>query len=125
MQLFQLISAEDTMRNWGELINMEWKDYEDFMQKYGPKANPKAWYSMGAVGAFYEGIGVLVYRGLIDIDLVAELMARRITMYWEKISPISLEMGKRMNQPVDMRLEYLYNEVKPLFDKYRSELNIK
>ena len=52
--------------------------YDDFMEKYRTKKNPEAWYSLGSVGAFFEGVGVLVHRELIDPQLVGELMSRHV-----------------------------------------------
>jgi hypothetical protein len=83
------------------------------MKKYGPKTNPKAWHSSGSVAAFFEGIGVLVYQNLIDVELVAELMSRHVIRFWEKMEPISKEMRRRLNLPrVDEKIEYLYDEMK-------------
>jgi hypothetical protein len=122
MQLYSQFHQKEFFGQLADIVTWKWKDYDDFMQKYGPKNNPDAWYSMGSVGAFFEGIGVLAYRGLIDVNLVAELMSRHIVMYWEKISPISLEIRKRMQLPVDFRLEYLYNLIKPIVERQRSEM---
>jgi len=94
--------------------------FNDFIGKYGREANPKAWYSLGSVGAFFEGIGVLVHRKVIDAELVGELMSRHVAFFWEKIKPISYEMRRRLKLPVDLWLEYLYTQMKPIADKQYS-----
>jgi len=124
MQIFGNFHQTEFFNKYTDILTWKWNDYDDFIQKYGAKTNPKAWYSLGSVGAFFEGIGVLVHRQLIDVDLVAELMSRHILLFWEKIQPISLEMRKRLQLPVDMRLEYLYNEIKPIVEKQRMELKM-
>jgi len=49
-------------------------------------------------------------------------MSRHILIFWEKIQPISKEMRKRLQLPVDLRLEYLYNEIKPIIERQRADL---
>lgn len=52
------------------LYTWEWKDYDDFWEKYGPETNIDVWISFTAFTIYYEGIGVLVKHGLIDSTLV-------------------------------------------------------
>ena len=65
----------------------EWEDFEEWMNKYGPENHEEyaKWYS---VGSYLEGIGVLVKRNLIDIDLVDDLLEGVIIDYWNKNEPI-------------------------------------
>jgi hypothetical protein len=35
-------------------------------------------------GTFYEAMGVLVYRGMIDVRLIDDLMSWSILSYWDK-----------------------------------------
>jgi len=122
MQIYNRFNETEFFSKFTDILTWKWKDYDDFIEKYGWKTNPKAWYSLGSVGAFFEGIGVLVHRKLIDVNLVSELLSRHIVIFWEKIEPISKEMRKRLQLPVDVRLEYLYNEVKPIIERQRMEL---
>ncbi len=48
---------------------------------------------------YYEGLGVLVKEGLIDIKLVAQTMAGSTRMFWEKIKPYAAELRARTNYP--------------------------
>ncbi|UCD45774.1 MAG: hypothetical protein JSV27_04620 [Candidatus Bathyarchaeota archaeon] len=108
-----------------DFLTWKWDDYDDFMQKYGWDANPKAWQQSGSVVTFFEGVGVLVQKGLLDINLVGELMTRHVIGVWEKIGPISKEMRRRFNRPDhDANLEYLYDEIKKYeASKYQSQEN--
>ncbi len=113
MQIFEQFHEPEFYNKLADFLTWDWKDYDDYMKKYGPKTNPKAWYSSGSVAAFFEGIGVLVYQNLIDVDLVSELMSRHVIRFWEKMEPISKEMRRRLNLPrMDEKIEYLYDEVK-------------
>lgn len=122
IQLFDNFHQTEFFDKFTDIVSWKWKDYDDFMEKYGPRENPKAFNSMGSVAAFFEGIGVLVHRNLIDVNLVAELMSRHIFMFWEIIGPISKEMRRSLQLPIDVWIEYLYNEIKPIVEKQRLEL---
>ena len=113
MQIFEQFHEPEFYNKLADFLTWDWKDYDDYMKKYGPKTNPKAWYSSGSVAAFFEGIGVLVYQNLIDVELVGELMSRHVIRFWEKMEPISKEMRRRLNlSRVDEKIEYLYDEMK-------------
>ena len=122
MQIYDNFHETEFFEKFTNILTWRWEDYDDFMSKYGWRANPEAFHSLGSVGAFFEGIGVLVHRNLIDISLVGELMSRHIIGFWEKIEPISKEMRRTLKMPVDWYLEYLYNEMKPIFEKQQLEL---
>jgi hypothetical protein len=40
MNLYQFESSEEAQRNYCELMNMKWTDYDDLEQKYGSDNNP-------------------------------------------------------------------------------------
>ena len=112
LQIYDNFHKAEFFEKFTDILTWKWNDYDDFIGKYGREANAKAWYSLGSVAAFFEGIGVLVHKNLIDIELVGELMSRHVVFFWEKISPISYEMRKRLKLPVDVWLEQLYNQMK-------------
>jgi hypothetical protein len=114
MQIYTIFHQTEFFENFTDIIGWKWEDYDDFMEKYGPRTNPKAFDRLGSIGAFFEGIGVL--------SLVGQLMSRHIIMFWEKIAPISLEMRRRLKMPVDVWLEYLYNEIKPMMENQQVKL---
>ena len=62
---------------------------------------------------FLEGIGILLKRRLIDIELVDDMFTSPIKWTWEKMENIILEARKVENQPEILEwFEYLYNEMK-------------
>lgn len=122
MQIHDSFHTTEFLDRFTDILTWHWDGYDDFMEKYRRKKNPEAWYSLGSVGAFFEGIDVLACRELIDVNLVADLMSRHTVFIWEKIQPISEEFRKRFQLPVDPRLEYLYNETKPIIGKQLAEV---
>jgi hypothetical protein len=64
---------------------------------------------------FYEEIGVLLEEGLIDVNLVIQLIGGTFRLYWEKFEPYVLERRIRDNYPRYYdKMEYLYNEIEKL-----------
>jgi hypothetical protein len=61
---------------------------------------------------FFEGVGILLYRKLIDIELVDDLFSIAIKQMWEKVKPIVEGVRKERNLPQYWEyFEYLYNEM--------------
>ena len=64
------------------------------------------------VGLFFEQIGVLLHRKLIDIGLVDDLFSSPIKSTWEKMEPLESVARKYYNSPqIGEWFEYLYNEM--------------
>lgn len=62
---------------------------------------------------FFEGIGVLLYRELIDIDLTEDIFSGSIKKTWGKVKPIVEDDRKKLDDPATVDwFECLYNEMK-------------
>ena len=65
------------------------------------------------MACFFEGIGVLVQRGLIDIELVEDLLANRVIWFWELWRPICMGARQATSDPeMYDNMEYLYTAMK-------------
>jgi hypothetical protein len=115
MQIYAEYYNEDFLTDLNEvLFSWNYKDFDDFWQKYGPLANPKAFAKFDAVGCYFKGIGVLLKKNLIDLNLVDELMGTSIRRFWEKFESYIKEFRVR-EWPRSMQgVEYLYNELKKI-----------
>jgi len=112
MQIYGVFRTEEFQDYITEIVSWKWNDYDDFMKRYGPTTNPKAWHALGSVAGYFEGIGLLVNKKLIDISLVENLMSTHVIFFWEKIKPLSVDMRRNLNRPqIDVWKEYLYNEI--------------
>jgi hypothetical protein len=63
---------------------------------------------------YFEGLGMLVKRGLIDIDLVEDLFSHRVIWWWEThAAPYVDTMRQNLKDPtIADSVEYLYNVMK-------------
>jgi hypothetical protein len=112
MQVFQRFNEPDFFDKYTHFLSWKWKDYEDYISKYGQKVNPEAWYSEGSIAAFFNGVGLLLYMDLLDIKLIHGLLYIHIKLFWEKVKPVSYEMRERLQLPqIDEWVEYLYGEL--------------
>ena len=66
------------------------------------------------LNAFFEGVGVFMKKGLIDIELVEDLFSQLIIWYWETvIKPMIMDTRVYTDDPTQYdSFEYLYNLMK-------------
>jgi hypothetical protein len=122
MELYAAYRDPEFANAWGEIMDQEFTDFDDFWQKYGNESNREAWNRWQSVARLFNGIGVLVKKGMVDIDLVEELLAVIILVSWNKMSPILYGFREwTKTQPFTVTskkyqslsgFEYLYNELK-------------
>ncbi len=105
--------------------NLEYKDLDDFNEKYGPENNPDTFFRFNSLATYFEGVGVLVKRNLVDPSMVDDLMSGRVNEFWEAVRPFTIELRERTgNYEAWEHVEYLYNVIKPIQDKQRIEAGL-
>jgi len=113
-QLFSEFRSAENLRLYGKALQMTWDDYDDFVKKYGLEEWEER-VPFAHMSQFYEEIGVLLEEGLIDVNLVINLLGGTFRFFWEKFEPIVLERRIRDNIPHYYdKMEYLYNEIEKL-----------
>ena len=114
VDLYNQLTSREFQTMYSDIVyKFQWDDYEDWLSKYGPDTNPEAWASFNSVGSFFDGIGVLIHRKLIDIQLVDDLMSSGVIWLWEKTEPIIKERRLRRKRPQIWEwLEYLYYRIR-------------
>jgi len=115
MQLYAHLREDKFNTQYTELQRKyEFRDYDDFKEKLGDDIEFRA--ILNSVGTFFEGVGVLVYRNLLDPQLVDDLMSSYIFLTWEKIGPYIKEHRLRRNRPeLFDKFEYLYEEIMKIY----------
>jgi len=113
MQLYDSFASSDFQKSWSDVIyNWQWESTEDFLKKYGPGSNLAAWASATSVSLYFEGIGVLVKKKMININLVGELMSTTVKWFWEKTARVTRDYRQMTsNQHLFENFEYLYAEI--------------
>jgi hypothetical protein len=122
MELYSAYRDPEFAKAWGEIMDQEYTDFDDYWHKYGNETNREAWNKWQSVARWFNGIGVLLKKGMVDIDLVEELLAVLIFVSWSKMSPVLYgfrEWTKGQENTIYNRekyqslsgFEYLYNEL--------------
>ena len=124
MQLYNQFRDKEFQRDISSIYNIwEWTDYNDFEDKYGRTTDSEKYSSFVSVITYFEGIGVLLNQGLIDKNLVDDMMSGVIIRFWEKIMPLVEETRHYRKWPQYMEwFEYLYKEIKPIAEAQHPEL---
>ncbi len=106
LRLYMAFGGKEVRQTWETITKREDMDFEIYQKKYGLA-------DMNEIGWFFEGIGMLLHRKLIDISVVDDLFSSPILISWEKLKPIAEGERKQFNRPQIWEWwEYLYNEMK-------------
>jgi hypothetical protein len=110
MRLYSTYGNEEYSKAVERYLATEYRDYNDFVEKYGPIVSEKPiQVAFRMVCMFYEGVGVLLNRKLVSPDLVYDLFD--VKTFWEKMKPIVEDMRKQNFPRLWEWFEYLYNEM--------------
>ena len=89
MNIYNQFVRKEFTEDWIMVIwHREWESIEDYQEKYGSLKNPKESARQISVFAFFEGIGVLLKRNLINISMVDDLMSSYVILLWSKYGPM-------------------------------------
>lgn len=101
--------SEATLKVW----NLEFKDYNDFVKKYGPwNSETEVYTAFRMVCNFFASVAILYVEKLVDIKMVVRLFGVSVTKTWEKVQ-LLVEGGRRQLGPhMYEDFECLYNEIK-------------
>ena len=103
-------SYNTEMMNHASKFWDSWSSFDDWKEKI--MMNTDARTSWSAWVNYYEGVGVLVKENLVEIRLVAELIAGITRKFWEMHQPIIAEIRAFTGQPRFLsETEYLYNRL--------------
>jgi hypothetical protein len=112
MNIYEQTKSKDfTDANYKIFIDSKWSTFDEYWGNW--MTDPEFRRMSDTLGEFYEGLGVLVREGMLDIRWVALLICAQTRRYWERYIPI-VEEGRRKlvnNRRWWSESEYLYNEL--------------
>jgi hypothetical protein len=80
-------TSEEGMQKYATIMTFEWKDYDDFMKKYG-YSNPEMFGKWTSYFFTMETIGLLQKSGVIDSEKIYALGGYGAIRIWEKFKDI-------------------------------------
>jgi len=114
------ISSNELQQAIIKTLKIEYNDYDDFVKRYGDLHSEKPEQAaILAVANYFEGIGILVRRKLVDIDLVYDFWGPDINTIWNKLKPIIEGEKRKWNYP-SLNIEYLFNEMQKREQKLKK-----
>ncbi len=103
------VSAREIQKAITLVCSAEYDDYDDYMAKYSGKPEQTA---LKLLGNFFEGIGLLVYRKLVEADIVYDFWGDLAESIWAGNKDLIVAMRKDSDSPRMFELwEYLANEM--------------
>ncbi|MGD8505656.1 MAG: hypothetical protein PVF15_03215 [Candidatus Bathyarchaeota archaeon] len=105
MRLYSTFITKEFQDAYETMWTADFKDYNEVLRK-GDLLR------LRTIGGFFEGIGVLLHRKLVDVGVVDDLFRESIKLMWEKARSPLYDARQRLNLPNYGRyFEYLYNEM--------------
>jgi hypothetical protein len=105
IRLYTTFGSKEKRQTWETVRTREDLDFDAYQEKYGLS-------DVNEIGWFFEGVGVLLHRKLIDIAVVDDLFSSPIKISWEKLKLVAEGERKQSGRPqVWEWWEYLYNEM--------------
>jgi len=100
MNLHNCTTDKEFLRHAMEhLFLWEYKDFNDFEEKYGLRNNPEENTYWHLEINFIESTAIMVNRGLIPVSLVDAWVGDWFLGHWEKFSPYMKEFRVKYNIP--------------------------
>jgi hypothetical protein len=114
MRLRSTWRSRELRESYVTVMNLKFRDYDEYAKKY------PLWEGIGAlevravseVCTFFDDIGILLHRKLIDIGMVDELFGFYTKVAWEKVKPLIEGRRRDLGPTVYNQFEYLYDEMK-------------
>jgi hypothetical protein len=111
MRLYATFSRNDFQDAWAKVrakasVFESIDDIYDFDRKVGLR-------EVNQVCLFFEGIGILLRRKLVDTRMIEDLFGGAIARAWEKVKAGVIRARQQLKDPtIYYYFEYLYNEMK-------------
>jgi len=104
------VDAKEMQEMITKVCSLEYENYHDYLEKYSDKPEQVM---LKILGNYFEGIGILVAKKLVDVDIVHDFWGDIIQSSWGQIKPLIADMRKETAQPNMYKFwEYLYDEMK-------------
>ena len=104
------LSAKEVQEAISQVCSLEYKNYDDYLEKYSGKPEQMMF---KILGNYFEGIGILVKKKLVDTDIVYDFWGDIIISTWEERKLLIDGMRKDSGDAKTFAFwEYLYGELK-------------
>ena len=104
------MDAKDIQEAINSVRSMEYTDYKDYLEKYDGKPEQT---SLKILGNYFEGVGLLVYMKLVEMDIVYNFWGDVAESVWDdNVEVINGMRNDTGSQWTFQYWEYLVKEIK-------------
>ena len=108
--VMRLYATWDSLEFQQAFHTIFWADFHDLDSALATTGGERQVWSY--VFYFYDQVGALLRRNLIDLDLVDDLLGNSTRQLWEKVAPVVREARERSEDPrLYEHFEFLYDEM--------------
>ena len=111
MRIYEHFSVKQTFSDWFIQVDSQWEDFEDFEKKYDSTVNPEHASARLTSWNYYEGIGLLLKKGMIETDLTYRLLGQYTLLHWFKWETIIKNLRNGWGSDYFENFEYLADEM--------------
>jgi hypothetical protein len=113
------MNAREVQEAITQVCSIEYENYDDYLAKYSERPEHT---TLKILGNYFEGIGILVFRKLVEADIIYDFWGEIIQSTWEKIKPLIADMRKDSGSLKMFEFwEYLYGEMKKTEQKRQTK----
>jgi hypothetical protein len=114
MRLYEFANTAEVQAAWLTVLNSNISTYEDFVSL--SKSDQVAFFQ---IGALFESLGVLVERGIVNVNVIEDMFLTRLA--WESMKPFVSGVRERYGEEENYAgFQRLYEKV-VLAEKKESE----
>ena len=129
-QFMSLSKQLGTQENWERYVevvyNIQCKDFDEFIEEYGPNTNPSDYAKVCSLWYDFTIIGDLVFNGTFSLEQVFWLVADMPVRTWDKWGSIIHELREHVGSPdAYLAFDYLASELRRHIDSdsHKDTLN--
>ncbi|MCJ7574033.1 hypothetical protein MUO93_07205 [Candidatus Bathyarchaeota archaeon] len=106
------LMTEEGLKRYATLLNMEWRDYDDFERKYGSDYNLDNFAMRNSAWNGYDLFGAMLRHGLVDAETLYNSVTTGPFMLWAKFEDVIREQRRRyVGADYLANFEYLAKEM--------------
>ena len=107
--VMRLYSTWDSLEFQRAFHHVYWADFHDYDSAMAITGGERQVWTY--LLSFYDQVGVLLRRHLIEFDMVDDLLGNSTRQLWEKVVPMIREARERYDPRLYEHFEYLYDEM--------------
>jgi hypothetical protein len=107
--LMRLYATWDSLEFQRAFHTVYWADFHDYDSAMAITGGERQLWTY--LLSFYDQIGVLLRRNLIEYHLVDDLLGNSTRQLWEKVAPMIREARQRYDPRLYENFEFLYDEM--------------